>query len=54
LYPEKALWVMQEDLPTYPLFRTYPSISLDDIARTGTVNRLPTCRSCKKPSTRLQ
>jgi len=32
----------------------YLSISLDDIARTGTVNRLPTCRSCKKPSTRLQ
>src|SRR6185312_2514462 len=54
LYPEKALWITQENLSIYPLFRAYPSILLNDIARTGTVNKLPTCRSCKKPSTRLQ
>jgi len=54
LYPEKAFWVTQEDLSAYPLFQLYPSIAIDDIARIDTVNKLPTCQSCKKPSTRLQ
>ncbi|CAG8676785.1 5816_t:CDS:2, partial [Paraglomus brasilianum] len=38
LYPEKAAWVVQEDLSTYALFQLYPSISLDDIAHPSTAN----------------
>jgi len=47
LYPEKADWVVQENMSTYALFQLYPSISIDDIAHPGTANKLPTCHSCK-------
>jgi len=51
LYPEKAAWVVQEDLSTYALFQLYPSISLDNIAHPSPANKLPTCHSCKVSST---
>jgi hypothetical protein len=54
LYPEKAAWVIREDLSTYALFQLYPSISIKDVARPGTVNKFATCYCCKLPSTRLQ
>jgi len=51
LYPEKAFWVTQK---IYQLTLYFNYIHQLHIARIGTVNKLPTCQSCKKLSTRLQ
>src|SRR6185312_1573172 len=54
LYPEKALWTFYDPTFTYPLQRNIPDISLSFNSNTNRIPyfRIPTCESCKKPSTR--
>jgi len=55
LYPEKALWTFYDPTFTYPLQRNIPNISLSFNPNTNCIPyfRIPTCESCKKPSTRF-
>ncbi|GET03473.1 AAA family ATPase [Rhizophagus clarus] len=55
LYPKKAHWKIYDSSFTYPLQQHVPGISLSfnpNINRIPEL-RVPTCESCKRPSTRL-
>jgi hypothetical protein len=54
LYPEKASWILHNSSITYPLQQQVPNISLSFHPNTSRITqlRVPTCESCKKPSTR--
>ncbi|PKY55820.1 hypothetical protein RhiirA4_475561 [Rhizophagus irregularis] len=55
LYPEKACWSFYNLSITYPLQQRVPNVSLSfnpNINRIPDL-RIPTCESCKKPSTRF-
>ncbi|RGB21935.1 hypothetical protein C1646_776965 [Rhizophagus diaphanus] len=54
LYPEQANWVLYDPSITYPLQQQVPDISLTFHPNTNCIpeSRVPTCNSCKKPSTR--
>ncbi|CAG8542718.1 10322_t:CDS:2 [Gigaspora rosea] len=55
LYPEKASWVLYDPMITYPIQINIPNISLSfnpNVNRIAEL-RVPTCKSCKKPSTRF-
>ena len=54
LYPEKASWIIYDPSITYPLQQEIPHISLTFHPDTSRIpeSRVPTCDSCKKPSTR--
>src|SRR5262249_23599915 len=54
LYPEKANWELYDPSITYPLQQRFPNISLSFHPNTSRITqlRVPTCESCKKPSTR--
>ncbi|CAB4446007.1 unnamed protein product [Rhizophagus irregularis] len=54
LYPQKACWSFYNPSITYPLQQCVPNVSLSfnpNINRIPDL-RIPTCESCKKPSTR--
>ncbi|CAB4437019.1 unnamed protein product [Rhizophagus irregularis] len=55
LYPEKACWTFYDSSVTYPLQQNVPSISLSFNPNVNCIPdlRVPTCKSCKKPSTRF-
>ncbi|CAB4423413.1 unnamed protein product [Rhizophagus irregularis] len=55
LYPEKACWTFYDSSVTYPLQRNVPGISLSFNPNVNRIPdlRVPTCESCKKPSTRF-
>ncbi len=55
LYPEKASWSSYDPSITYPIQQNIPGISLSFNPNTNRINhlRIPTCESCKKPSTRF-
>jgi len=54
LYPEKADWIFYDPSITYPLQQKIPDIVLTFHPNTNRIPelRIPTCNSCKKPSTR--
>ncbi|PKY32438.1 hypothetical protein RhiirB3_450614 [Rhizophagus irregularis] len=55
LYPKKACWTFYDSSVTYPLQQNVPGISLSFNPNVNCIPnlRVPTCESCKKPSTRF-
>ncbi|CAG8772624.1 16356_t:CDS:2, partial [Gigaspora margarita] len=55
LYPEKASWIFYNSSTTYLLQTNIPGISLSFNSNTNRIPELkvPTCTSCKKPSSRF-
>jgi len=55
LYPEKASWILYDQTITYPLQQNLPDVSLSFNPNVNRITepRVPTCESCKKPSTRF-
>jgi len=55
LYPEKASWILYDTTIVYPLQRYLPDVSLSFNPNVNRISepRIPTCESCKKPSTRF-
>ena len=55
LYPEKACWTFYDPSMTYPLQQRMPNVPLSFNPNLNRIPqlRIPTCESCKKPSTRL-